>query len=174
MNLWQKFFPAPKPSPNPSQDLSSIHQRLEQQLPQLSSEDHVCLACLAGLLARVAFVDLKITDQELDSMVEALKHHTPYPHEVALKVAHIAQEEIKELVDHEHHLYVRPLNTIYNAQQKAHVLQLLFQVAAADGRVENLESEEIRRIAKELQLSHQQFVQAKLTVREQIAALRTP
>lgn len=171
MGIWQNFFSRGGEVVSQQAQLNSIGQRLQAELPELAEEDHVSLACLAGLLARVAFVDLNITESELHSMVEAITETTSYPASVARKVIAIAREEIEYLVDHEHHLYVRPLNELFDQRQKENTLKLLFRVAAADGHVENLESEEIRRISKELRLSHQQFVQAKLTVREYLLAL---
>ena len=176
MDIWKTLFPPKAGSRVGTQEepLSSIHQRLQRELGELAEEDHVVIACLSGLLARVAFVDLEISPVEFESMVKALTEVTSYSAAVAEKIAHIAKEEAQELVDNEYHLYTRPLNKIFTVQQKENALRLLFQVAASDGRVENLESEEIRCIAKELRLSHEQFVQGKLTVREQIQALKGP
>ena len=171
MSIWHRLFPS-EPTTK-TEELSSIHHRLQSELPELAEKDHVAIACLAGLLARVAFADLEIADNELRSITQALTDTFDYPGPVAQKIARIAQEEICELVDHEHHLYTRPINQLFDQEQKANVLKLLFGVAAADGRVENLESEEIRRISKELRLSHEQFVQAKLTVKDRIQALRS-
>ena len=172
MSIFKALFSRRQQETGHREQLSSIYQRLQAELPQLDERDHTFIACLAGLLARVAFVDLDISDSEFQSMAHAIGKTTSYSDEVAQKIASVAREEVGKLVDHEHHLYVRPLNDILERTQKEDVLRLLFQVAAADGRVENLESEEIRRISKELRLSHQQFVQAKLTVREQIQALK--
>ncbi|MCY4643087.1 MAG: TerB family tellurite resistance protein [Bacteriovoracales bacterium] len=170
MKIWKSFFPS-SPQNREEETLSSIHKRLMVELSELEEKDHILIACLSGLLARLAFVDLDITEEESHSMVKAVTKMTSYSETVAKKIVLIAQEEINELVDHENHLYTRPLNKILSKEQKENTLKLLFQVAAADGKVENLESEEIRRIAKELRLSHEQFVQAKLTVRGQIEAL---
>lgn len=172
MKIWNTLFPKTTETETETEQLSSIHKRLQAELPELAEKDHVSIACLAGLLARVAFTDLNIDPSEFQSMTAAIVKMTPYSTPVAEKIVHIAQEEINELVDHEYHLYTRPLNEIFDHQQKVNTLELLFQVAAADGKVENLESEEIRRIAKELRLSHEQFVRAKLTVRDHIQALK--
>ena len=171
MDIWKALFPSK--TQTQEEPLSSIHRRLQGELGELAEEDHVGIACLAGLLARVAFVDINISSEEFQSMVKSLTEMTSYSASVAQKIALIAKEEAQELVDHEFHLYIRPLNEIFTVKQKENTLRLLFQVAAADGKVENLESEEIRRIAKELRLSHKQFVQAKLTVRDQIEALKS-
>ena len=175
--IFSLFSSAPSSAPSsPSGgvgELNSIYLRFKGELPQREDREYLTLACLSGLLARIAFVDLNINEGEIQSMVKAVQETTKYPREVAEKVVRIARSEVEELVDHEHHLYTRPLNKFFGKEEKEMVLRLLFQVAAADGSVENLESEEIRRISKELRLSHRQFVQAKMTVRKKIQALKS-
>ena len=172
MKIWKKFFSSEQGTKSNASELSSIHDRLKRELPLLNEEDHISIACLAGLMARVAFTDLNVDEKELVTMATCIEKTTSYPAEVAKKIAQIASEEIHKLVDHEHHLYTRPLNEIFSREKKEQTLKLLFEVAAADSGVENLESEEIRRISKELRLSHEEFVQAKLSVRQKITALK--
>ena len=171
MSIFKSFFSARSKGEIP-QELSSVYQRFEQELPELEGKDCMTLACLCALLARVAFVDMKITGDEISTMVQAITDSTQYSQQVAQKMVSIASEEISDLVDLENQLYIRPLNELLDPMEKGKILKLLFKVAASDEKVENLESEEIRRISKELRVSHQQFVEAKLTVKNQIEALK--
>ncbi len=168
MKLWSVFFP-PEDS---DKSINSIHTKLNEELPQKEEKGLVTIACIAGLLARVAYSDLQIHDTEAEAIKRGLKEFTDLSNEEISVLSKIAQQEIKELVDHEHHLYVRPLNDLLSKEEKLKILRALFAVAAADGKVENLESEEIRRITKALLLSHDDFIQAKLTVKDKIGALK--
>jgi uncharacterized tellurite resistance protein B-like protein len=47
-------------------------------------------------------------------------------------------------------------------EERVQLLDVLFAVAAADGEVSLAETEEIRRIAGGLKLTHKQFINAKL------------
>jgi uncharacterized tellurite resistance protein B-like protein len=48
-----------------------------------------------------------------------------------------------------------------NDEAREHFLGALFGIAAADGFVSLVEIEEIRKIAKSLKLTHEQFIQKK-------------
>lgn len=168
MSIWNKFFN----TEDSKSSINSIHDRLVSELPDDTEEELVTVACVAGLLARVAYSDLKIFETETTAMKNGLTEFTDLKITEIDCLVKIAKEEIQELVDHEHHLYVRPLNDLMNNEDKKKILRCLFAVAAADGKVENLESEEIRRITKSLLLTHNDFIEAKLTVKEKLGALR--
>lgn len=167
MNLWKTFFP----TEDNDNSINSIHDRLIKEFPDNSEESLINVACVAGLMARVAYSDLQIFETETHAMKKGLEAFTELtPREIDVIVS-IAKDEIQRLVDHEHHLYARPLNDLMEKSEKRKILHALFVVAASDGKVENLESEEIRRITKSLLLSHEDFIQAKLTVKDKIGAL---
>jgi uncharacterized tellurite resistance protein B-like protein len=49
-------------------------------------------------------------------------------------------------------------------EERRHVIELLFAISAADGAMSLDEIEEIRVIARGLNLTHKDFIQAKLRV----------
>jgi len=57
-------------------------------------------------------------------------------------------------------------------EQRVALLECLFAVSAADERVSGAEENEIRRIAKELELGHEDFIEARMKFREFIAVLK--
>lgn len=167
MKLWKVFFPID----DGDQSLNSIHDELLKVFPDKEEKDLIPVACLAGLLCRVAFSDLKIDPSEVTAMEKSISEYSDYSEDEGKKIVKIATTQIQELIDHEHHLYIRPLNDILDNDEKRNILHILFHIAASDGSVENLESEEIRKIAKGLLLSHEDFIQAKMTVRDKLKAL---
>lgn len=171
MNIFKKFF-SPKSEREIPRELSSVYLKFKEEFSELEEKDCMILACLSALLARVAFVDMEITEDETEAMVEIIAENTQYPRHVAEEMVAIASQATGNLVDIENHLSVRPLNELLDQEEKGEVLKLLFRVAASDGKVENLESENIRIISKELRVTHRQFVEAKLTVKNRIEALR--
>ena len=148
-----------------------IHYRLKQLMPDATEEDLIRVACIAGLLARVANVDLKITTDEKEFMKTAMLDWSGLDSKLVEVVCKIAIEEIQELSGLENHLYGQGLRESMDQDDRYRILEVLFAMSAADGSVDNLESEEIRTIAKSLHLTNQHFIAARATVMEKLAAL---
>jgi uncharacterized tellurite resistance protein B-like protein len=120
------------------------------------------LALAGGLMARVAKVDLQVTDQEFTAIVEALRSGWEIGRQEAAFVAEVAVSEIGPDMD-----YYRLSREFFEGtteNERASFIEVLFQVAAADGRASNEEIEEIRSIANSLRLTHKAFINAKLTL----------
>lgn len=150
-----------------------LHERLEAHLPPESSEkDQAIMACLAGLLARVAYIDLKIECAEKSAMANILKKFTDFNQKTIQIAVETASDEMTDLAGIENHLYCTPLNDLLTQEERYHVLESLFAFAASDGVACAQESEEIRIIAKSLQLTHQHFLAARATVIENLANLK--
>lgn len=152
--------------------LNALHGKIVQEFPQIEEQQSIVLTCIAGLLARVAYRDLSIDDGEKSFMSEALSQWCQLDSKQAEAVTRLALSDIQNLAGADNHLYAYPLESIFSEEQKFALLKALFAMAAADGSVENLESEEIRTISQRLSLSHQHFIAARATVLESLEALR--
>jgi len=120
------------------------------------------LSLAGGLMARVAYVDQVVTDDEFAMMINALKAGWDISPESASLVAEIAVSEISDDLDY--FRLVREFFTSTNDNERIGFLDTLFAVAAADGEVSANESVEIRHIARSIGLSQQQFVEAKAKI----------
>ncbi len=149
-----------------------LHQKINQLLPKHDGEEQLKLACLAGLFARVAYVDLKITEGERERIVSILREWSDLSEEEVSAVAELACQEIVDLCGLENTRYCHPLAEMMSLGQRMSVLTALFAVAAADGNVEHLESEEIRTVAKGLLLEHKHYLSARATVLDKLGLLK--
>lgn len=151
---------------------SSLHDKLEKEYPFLSEEELVITGCVAGLLARVAYVDFELDPSEAEQIKKTLTDWNINPHVHTELIATIAIKHIKEMAGLENHLYVHPLKEFLTQDERFKVLQTLFVLAASDGEVAALESEEIRTICKGLELSNQHFLAARAEVAEFLKTLK--
>lgn len=117
------------------------------------------LSLAGGLMARVAFVDQEVTEDEFEAMVRALQAGWQVSRESAALVAEIAVSEVSNDLDY--FRLTREFFTDTTQEERISFLDTLFTVAAADGQISANESVEIRRIARSLQLTQRQFVEAK-------------
>jgi uncharacterized tellurite resistance protein B-like protein len=128
------------------------------------SDDEFRKLCLAsGLLSRVAFVDKDVTTEEKASIVEILRKSWDLRRETAALVAETAISAFEEGIDY--YRLSREFFIATDEEERIKFVRALFQVAAADGDLSHDETEEIRKIAQVLKLSHKQFIDAKLSAR---------
>lgn len=143
---------------------------LKQEKVELDLPEHTLhkLSLAGGLMARVAYVDREVTDAEFEKMVAALQKYMDLEREAAGLVAEMAVSTISKDLDY--YRLSREFFEHTTEDERLHFLEVLFVIAAADGIVAHAEMEEIRTISTVLKLTHQQFIQAKLTIpREQRA-----
>ncbi len=120
------------------------------------------LSLAGGLMARVAYVDHEVQEDEFDSMVSAIQNNWELGDVEAALVAESAVSTITKGLD-----YYRLSRRFFEStteDERVHFMDALFAVADADGRVSYEEIEEIRTIATVLKLTHKQFINAKLKI----------
>jgi uncharacterized tellurite resistance protein B-like protein len=140
-----------------------MHRRLDRSETKLDVPDDYLrkLGAVGGMMARVAQVDNILLDKELDRMtsivetgwgiMSILQTGWGLSHEAALFVIDIAMSEVSKNFD-----YLRMSREFYEIAtpaERINLIELLFAVANADGRISNDEFSEIRTIADYLLLS---------------------
>ena len=141
-----------------------VRRKLDQEHIELELPDETLrrLSSIGGLMARVAQVDGKVTDEEFAEMVHILQDTMDVTHEQALFISQVAVSEVSHELDFLR--LTRELAAVITPEEGDRLLCTLFLVAVADGFVSNEESEEIFNIGYSLNLTHRQFIQAKLTI----------
>ena len=146
----------------------TLLSQLKANFPDKDENSLEKIAAMAGLMARVAYVDLNIDQNELSAMTRAIEESGIFNDQEANKVATITSTLMQKLAGIENHLYTQKLCAIMDKNERFELLKLLFEIAASDGTADNYESEEIRTISKGLLLSHQHFIAARATVQDKL------
>ena len=120
------------------------------------------LSLAGGLMAKVAHVDEGVSEAEFDAMVQALQTHWEVDEAAAVFITEVAVSEAAKKLDH--HRAVRQFAGHTTPDERRHFLDVLFAVAAADGLAAYDEIEEIRAIARTLNLPREAFIEAKLKI----------
>lgn len=154
------------------QSATQLEAVMREKFAHLGDEKLKNYACIAGLLARVAYSDLKIEKSEIENSSRVLHESYHLSLEDAKELAILAMEHVKTFIDRDNQVYTRHLSEHLDQEQKYNLLVALFEVCAADGNVENLESEEIRLISKGLLLDNDVFRAARATVLSHLGASR--
>lgn len=140
----------------------SLRFHLDENTPELTSEEFHKLCLAGGIMARVANVDEVITQGEFSTISAALQEGWGLDLPWAAMVAEIAISEVTAGLDT--HALVREFFRCTTEAERIAFLDVLFLVALGDDRVSREEIEEIRRISRGFLLSHRHFIAAKLKV----------
>jgi uncharacterized tellurite resistance protein B-like protein len=167
MAFWDIFTKS-----EPTDENSRLYYKMRELLPNQDEQELIYIACLSGLLARVIHVDLKIDEKEISSFKSIINDHFSMEAELGRAIVELALNNVQELIDLDNQKYTKPLVDRLSEKKRYEILQLLFEVSAADGVVENIESEEIRLVAKGLCLSEQHFLAARAEVRTKLGATK--
>ncbi|MFQ5960619.1 MAG: TerB family tellurite resistance protein [Candidatus Methylomirabilales bacterium] len=116
----------------------------------------------AALLARVGYVDNEFLPQEETFMKKVLREIWGTSPSMAEAVAQIAIETARRGVD----LYrlVQEVKGTMSMPERKRLIEGIFALSMAEGKMSNEEVEEIRKIAYMLDFSHKAFIEAKLKV----------
>jgi uncharacterized tellurite resistance protein B-like protein len=158
--LNQLLGAAPEPSDTHSADTESV-RRIVAGLEALDPARARFIAAFAYILGRVAHADLDISADESRAMESLVREHGGLPEDQALLVVEIAKSQNRLFGGTENFLVTREFSEIASREEKLGLLDCVFAVSAADGSVSVVEEEQIRRIASELGLSHQQYVKTR-------------
>ena len=120
----------------------------------------LCLA--AGLMARVAGIDRVVSPEETKVMSDVLQRRWTLTEEQAQLVAEISHHRIFRGLDGVR--LVKRFKDLTTREERQEFLHCLFEVANAADQTALEEIEEIRSIARGMDLTHQDFLDAKLVI----------
>ena len=151
---------------------NELKDKLVRLFPDSDESKCTTMACISGLMARIAWCDLDIHGDEVEEMKKSLGDWTPLPQKDIDAIVTVALEHTKELAGVESYQYTDFLAESFDTSKRFGLLKALFALAASDGTVAEREAEEIRIISKGLLLEPKHFVAAKATVLEFLGSLR--
>jgi uncharacterized tellurite resistance protein B-like protein len=160
---WLGLAPA---APDPAADADALH-RIVRQLESLPPDRARHLALFAFLLARVADVDLEITDAESGAMERIVQEEGRLPQGQAALVVEIAKAENRLFGATRNFLAAREFRDRTTDDEKRQLLHCLFAVGAADGSISGAEEEAIRAISRELLLGNDEYLAIRSRWRDQ-------
>lgn len=143
-----------------------------EKLERLDPERARHIAAFAYILGRVAHVDLEISEREVRAMERILVTLGGIGADEAALVVQIAKAQHTLFGATENYVVTREFGRRASPEEKTALLECLFAVSASDENVSGDEETEIRKIARELDLSHSEFIEARMKFREHIAALK--
>ncbi len=118
------------------------------------------LGLAGGLMARIAKVDREVSPAEYDMIVQTMMATWSLDRETAEFVADVAVSSLSYTYDY--YRMTREFATETSPQERRDFLVALFMLAGSDGDASFEETEEIRLVAQGINVSHQDFIDAKM------------
>ncbi len=116
----------------------------------------------AVLMVEVARADGRIDDSEVAAMRRALSECSNLP---AGELDGLVDAAVREgAAATSLHRYVAAVNEAFDKPARVRLVEHLWRVAKADGRLDDMEEHVVRKIADLLFVKHRDFMQAKLRV----------
>lgn len=146
---------------------------IQNLLGDLPPEEIKLVTGYAGLLGKVAYADMEISEEEIRRMESILKKTLVLTRVRVKPIVDLLSKHRVELFSIEDFIYIRLVNSICAKEQKIELLEAMFSVAAADASISAEEEAVIRVVAKGLLLSHADFVSVKKRFAAHLDVLKT-
>ncbi len=120
-----------------------------------------------ALLLEIATIDGEFSDEEKDLIVKILKDEYGLDDEDALALVQDARKEVEQSIDLWQ--FTNLINKNYSLEEKIRIIEMIWMVIYADGRLEKHEDYLVHNLAGLLRLEHRHLIEAKLKIKESLS-----
>ena len=114
----------------------------------------------AVILLEVALSDDEYTDAERELIVEILKENFSLDDESVRELLFVSEEQRRRSIDLWH--FTEIINSRYDVEDKFRVIEMVWQVIYADGRLDKYEDHIVHKLAQVLHIPHERMIEAKM------------
>ncbi len=126
--------------------------------------EHSLQLATAALLIEMMRADTKISEEERRTIINSIRSKFDISDEETNKLLQLAEEEIHKATGY--YDFTSLINKGFTYEQKIKVIEHLWEVAYADADLDKYEEHMVRKIANLIFVSHKDFIETKLRVRD--------
>ncbi|MCF8199519.1 MAG: TerB family tellurite resistance protein [Sulfuritalea sp.] len=130
------------------------------------ASDRALHVATAALLMEMMRMDATVTADEINSVANALQTQFALEENQVAELMALAKEEAQQATDY--FQFTSLINQSFDGEQKAWVVEYMWQVAYADGHLDAHEQHFMRKIADLLYVPHSEYIAAKQRARDRI------
>ncbi|MCP4200112.1 MAG: TerB family tellurite resistance protein [Proteobacteria bacterium] len=171
MNLW-KIFGIEKKERSEDPELGELFGGMEAILQDFAENDIKYVTGFAGLLGKVAYADMEMSDDEVAKMQSILSSTLRLRDSQVGLIVKMLQNHSVQLCSLEDYRYVRMINKVCDKEQKMELIEAMFAVASADESVSSEEDSAIYVVSKGIGLSHKDFVTVRAQFKNYLEVLK--
>jgi len=146
--------------------LASVRKFFETRIAQPAEEErdpesreHGYRLATAALLIEMSRADREVTDDERAAVTDAVQRAFGLPESETSELVRLAEAEARESTSL--YEFTSLINAHFDDTEKAHVVELLWRVAYADGDVDKHEEHLVRKVADLIHVPHSVFIREK-------------
>jgi len=145
--------------------LLAIKQFFEQHIAttdsntDAASQAHSLQLATAALLFEMMRMDDEISEQEKNLLKKLIGQRFTLSSDETQQLIQLAEQEATQAIDY--HSFTSLINAHFSAEEKISIVEHLWQVAYADGRINKYEDHLVRKIAELIYVPHSAFIAAK-------------
>jgi len=171
LSFFHQLLGLKKPQDEASSDPRAIRS-ITAQLEDLPPEEARYLAAFAYVLARTAYADMEVSPDEVAAMKEIVQEETDLDRHQAALVVELATSQASTVGGTQDFVVTKLLGELATPKQRRQVLDCALAVAAADDVIVGAEEHEIRKIARALGITDQDFLAALSRYRDKRSVMK--
>jgi len=126
--------------------------------------EHQLKVATAALLLEMASADFDVHDSELAAVANSMQQHFKLSQAETDSLMNLAAEEADQATCY--YDFTRLINNGFSAAQKVKVIELMWEVAYADDKLQKYEEALVRKVADLIYVPHSDFIAAKHRILE--------
>ena len=129
---------------------------------QGTPESHDVRVAVCALFLEMANIDGKFSASEQDHVISLLKRQYGLSDQHVVELMGASQKGLKDSIDLWQ--FTNLINQNYSRDEKIQIIEMVWQIVYADGRLDKHEDYLVHKLAKLLRLTHKDLIDAKLKV----------
>ena len=166
------FFKKKPADDVPLEASDELLRRVREHMPEATSEDAALVGAIAGLFACVAYADRDYSEAEREAVRRELERVHGLTAAGVNAVSELLDQRIAELARESLQTYTRVLYDGTARELRVEVLDVLVDLAAADENLTMDETTLLRRVARGLGLSDEEYNQSQARHRDRLSVLK--
>jgi len=130
---------------------------------QGKTASHDIRLAVCALFLEMANIDGEFSGSERDNVISLLKRQYGLPDEHILELMETSKKELKGSIDLWQ--FTNLINQNYSREEKIQIIEMVWEIVYADGRLDRHEDYLVHKLAKLLRLSQKDLIDGKLKVR---------
>jgi uncharacterized tellurite resistance protein B-like protein len=144
-------------------ELKSPHTKI---FTNLNNEKLYFICLLGTLMAAVAHVDDHFDPSEKKALKRCLTEQFSLERKELTLLFEVVEEQARQGFDF--YEVTSELNRIVSYNDRVRLMECLFEISIADGKMSHEEAEEVRRITKAIRIPHKKFIEHKVRALDKI------
>ena len=141
-----------------------IKEHLTKDTGNKQTESQRILIATCVLMLEMANADNEFSRSEEERIIKLLNEQFDLSKEAAQAIMSLSESERKRSLDLWH--FTNHINQNFSNEEKMNVIELLWRVIYADGRVDMHEEYLMRKVSSLLNIKHEDMIQAKFNARQ--------